>query len=176
MGSAVSLGIPDRRETVPGLALRGSGDWHWVRGEDFTLEPVEGALGLGGAEALAPGDGRVIPLEAADRSGVELTVCQENIPVGMAPQHGSFSPPRAHSEPSTAHLACGGRGREWHLGKAKPKGSQGSPWAPWDPAWRGPASSGLGPTLPAYPPPHRASLNSSCHSAPNTHQPPGPWT
>lgn len=38
------------------------------------MQPVEGALGLGGAGALAPGDGRVIPLEAADCSCVELTI------------------------------------------------------------------------------------------------------
>lgn len=102
----MSLGIPDRREIVLGLALRGErappwalGTAHWLCGEDFTLEPVEGALGLGGAEALAPGDGRVVPLEAADCSSIELTICQENVPMGMAPQH------RALSDPSTAYLA-----------------------------------------------------------------------
>lgn len=81
------------------------GTAHRVRGEDFTLEPVEGALGLGRAEALAPGDGGVIALEAADCSGVQLTVCQENVPMGMAPRHGPFCPLRARSDPSTAHHA-----------------------------------------------------------------------
>lgn len=105
-------GNPRQRETLLGLALKGErappwalGTAHWVRGEDFTLEPVEGALGLGGAEAVAPGDGWVIPLEAADSSGVELTICQENIPMGTAPQHSPFSLLRTQSDPSTAYLA-----------------------------------------------------------------------
>lgn len=36
---------------------------------------------------MAPRDGWVIPLEVADCSSVHLAICQENIPMGTAPQH-----------------------------------------------------------------------------------------
>ena len=55
------------------------------RWEDFTSKPVEGALALDGAEALAPGDGRVIPQEAAGCCRVQLTICQKNISHGNGP-------------------------------------------------------------------------------------------
>lgn len=75
---------------------------------------------------MAPGDGRVIPLEVADCSSVELAICQENIPMGTAPWHGLPSLLRAWSDPSPAHLAWGAQRKEWELGEAKPKGSAGS--------------------------------------------------
>ena len=86
MGSTISPVIPDRQDSAlwpcwgdraPAL---GPGDSPLGgRQEDFTLQPVEGGLSLDGAGALAPGDGRVIPLEAADCSRVQLAICQENI-------------------------------------------------------------------------------------------------
>lgn len=69
-----------RGAPFPGpLGLPTGGRW-----EGFTLEPVEGAFGLDGTAALAPGDGRVIPLEVADCPSIELAICQENIPMGIA--------------------------------------------------------------------------------------------
>lgn len=122
-----------RQALLGKMALPRTGDRPRGEGgqESFTLQPVEGALGLGGPEALAPGDDRVIPQEAADCSSVELAICPEKSPMGTAPSHASLSPLRTPSDPSTVRPACRTQRQKQELGKVKPEGTRGH-WAPWE--------------------------------------------
>lgn len=74
---------------------------------------------------MAPRDGWVIPLEVADCSSVHLAICQENIPMGTAPQHSPLPLLGAWSDPSSAHITGVHRGGSGNGEKPNPRAAQG---------------------------------------------------
>lgn len=111
------------------------------------MEPVEGALGLDGALALAPGDGRVVPLEVAHCPSIELAICQENIPMGTASQRGLLPLHRPAMTPALPTSLRVHRG-----GSRNPRAAQGHPCTSPPP----PAGASTRPSCPRYSPTIRA--------------------